>query len=160
YYRRIICLSRDEYKQELLRQSLPADPRLRWFLGDVRDGERLRLATRDVQVILHTAALKQVPALEYNPTEGIDTNIGGAVNVMWAALDNNVQKVLAISTDKAVAAINLYGSTKATMEKLLLAANAHAGPAFSIVRYGNVAGSRGSVIPLFRKLAAEGRPLP
>lgn len=157
-WRRIICYSRDELKQSQLQQTL-TDPRLRWFLGDVRDLERLKLACRDVQVIVHAAALKQVPALEYNPTEAVKTNILGSMNVATAALECGVERVLAVSTDKAVQAINLYGATKACMERLLLAMNAHAGPAFAIVRYGNVAGSRGSVIPLWQQQAAQGRPL-
>ncbi len=159
-YRRIIVFSRDEYKQDVLQHQLPTDPRLRWFLGDVRDGARLTLACRDVQVVVHAAALKQVPALEYNPTEAVRTNVDGAVNVMTAALATGVERVLALSTDKAVHPSNLYGATKLCMERTLLAANAHAGPWFSIVRYGNVAGSRGSVIPRFRECRQQGHALP
>jgi UDP-N-acetylglucosamine 4,6-dehydratase/5-epimerase len=157
-WRRIICFSRDEWKQGELQRTL-TDERLRFWLGDVRDVERLRLAFKDVQVVIHTAAMKQVPAMEANPIEAVQTNILGSLNVMRAALDGKVEKVLALSTDKAVAAVNLYGGSKFVMERLLLAANSYYGPAFSIVRYGNVARSRGSVIPVWRWQQAHGQPI-
>jgi UDP-N-acetylglucosamine 4,6-dehydratase/5-epimerase len=162
---RVAILSRDEYKQDTMRQAFGPDAeRLRFFLGDIRDIERLTLACRGISIIVHAAALKQVPALEYNPLEAIRTNIYGSQNVILAALGTQVEKVLALSTDKAVNPINLYGATKLCMERLLLAANNYVGalgrPKFSFVRYGNVAGSRGSVIPLFRDKLAKGEPLP
>src|SRR5919199_5701402 len=128
------------------------DPRLRFFLGDVRDGERLKRACEGVDIIIHAAALKQVPAAEYNPMECIKTNVFGAENVINAALDNGVQRVVALSTDKAAAPINLYGATKLCSDKLITAANnirGHRDLKFAVVRYGNVMGSRGSVIPFF-----------
>lgn len=135
------------------------DDRLRFFIGDVRDSSRLHRAMYDVDIVVHAAALKQVPACEYNPIEAIRTNVDGAVNVIDAALDNNVKKVMAISTDKAVHPVNLYGATKMTAEKLFVQANSYAGAQdtkFSCIRYGNVIGSRGSVIPLFLKQKEEG----
>lgn len=160
--RRIICFSRDELKQSELAQRF-GDPRLRFFLGDVRDLDRLSLAFHDVQYVIHAAALKQVPALEYNPTEAVRTNILGSMNVMLAALGTEVRKVIALSTDKAVSPVNLYGATKLCMERVLIAGNAYRGglqrPSFSVVRYGNVAGSRGSVIPLWKDRAAKKLPL-
>ena len=135
------------------------DERLRFFIGDVRDRNRLSRAMTDVDIVVHAAALKQVPACEYNPIEAIRTNVDGAVNVIDAALDNNVKKVMAISTDKAVHPVNLYGATKMTAEKLFVQANSYAGKQdtkFSCVRYGNVIGSRGSVIPLFLKQKKQG----
>lgn len=134
-------------------------PQMRYFLGDIRDRERLSQAMRGVDYVIHAAALKQVPAAEYNPMEFIKTNINGAENVVNAALENGVKKVIALSTDKAVNPINLYGATKMVMEKIIVTANNIAGglqTRFAVVRYGNVIGSRGSVVPLFRKLAAEG----
>lgn len=160
--RRVICFSRDELKQSELAQSID-DPRLRCFLGDVRDVERLSLAFRDVAYVVHAAALKQVPALEFNPTEAVRTNILGSMNVLLAALGSAVEKVLLISTDKAVSAVNLYGATKAVAERVFIAGNAYRGlmprPRFSVLRYGNVAGSRGSVIPLWRARKREQLPL-
>jgi UDP-N-acetylglucosamine 4,6-dehydratase len=134
-------------------------PVMRYFIGDVRDGERLRQAMRGVDYVVHAAALKQVPAAEYNPIECIKTNIHGAENVIAAAIDNEVEKVIALSTDKAANPINLYGATKLASDKLFVAANNVTGghrTRFSVVRYGNVVGSRGSVVPFFRKLLKEG----
>jgi UDP-N-acetylglucosamine 4,6-dehydratase/5-epimerase len=160
--RRLIVFSRDEYKQYEMQQQLAAldsDARLRFFIGDVRDADRLDLATREVEFIVHTAALKQVPAAEYNPFECIRTNVTGAENVVRAALRNGVRKVVALSTDKAANPINLYGASKLASDKIFIAANNLAGSLgtrFAVVRYGNVVGSRGSVIPFFKKLLAEG----
>jgi UDP-N-acetylglucosamine 4,6-dehydratase len=156
--KRLIVFSRDELKQYEMQQEY-ADPALRWFLGDVRDRARLDLAMRGVDYVVHAAALKQVPAAEYNPTECINTNVHGAENVIGACLANEVDKVIALSTDKAASPINLYGASKLVSDKLFVAANNIAGgrrTRFSVVRYGNVVGSRGSVVPLFRKLLAEG----
>jgi UDP-N-acetylglucosamine 4,6-dehydratase/5-epimerase len=153
--RRVIIYSRDELKQYDMQQRAPFQARddvMRWFIGDVRDAERLRKATEGVDVIIHAAALKQVPAAEYNPFEAVKTNILGAENVINAAMATGVKRVVALSTDKAAAPINLYGATKLASDKLFIAANNHRGPrdlGFSVVRYGNVLGSRGSVIPLF-----------
>ncbi|GGF21464.1 UDP-N-acetylglucosamine 4,6-dehydratase (inverting) [Aliidongia dinghuensis] len=158
--RRVAIYSRDEFKQYEMQQELKEySPFLRFFIGDVRDSQRLRLAARETDVIVHTAALKQVPAAEYNPFECIRTNILGAENVVHAALDNGVEKVLALSTDKAANPINLYGATKLASDKIFVAANnlsGSIGTRFSVVRYGNVVGSRGSVIPFFMRLIAEG----
>lgn len=158
---KIIIYSRDEYKQFLMRNKFDKwKDRLRFFIGDVRDKERLYRAFDGVDYVVHAAALKQVPACEYNPMEAVKTNINGAMNIVDAALDCGVKRVVALSTDKAVNPINLYGGTKLVSDKLFIAANAYAGTkdvCFSIVRYGNVAGSRGSVIPFFRNLAAEGK---
>ncbi len=152
--RRIIVYSRDELKQYEMQQEFN-QPCMRYFIGDVRDKERLTQALHDVDYVIHAAALKQVPAAEYNPMECIKTNIHGAENVIHAALANGVQKVIALSTDKAANPINLYGATKLASDKLFVAANNMAGghpTEFSVVRYGNVVGSRGSVVPFFRKL--------
>lgn len=161
--RRVVVFSRDELKQFEMQQEFNA-PCMRYFLGDVRDGERLRQAMRGVDYVVHAAALKQVPAAEYNPTECIKTNVSGAENVISAAIENGVQKVIALSTDKAASPINLYGATKLLSDKLFIAANNITGnhpTRFAVVRYGNVVGSRGSVVPFFRKLIAEGaRELP
>ncbi|MDR2547082.1 MAG: UDP-N-acetylglucosamine 4,6-dehydratase (inverting) [Lachnospiraceae bacterium] len=159
--RKIIIYSRDEYKHYLMAEEF-ADHRdlLRFFIGDVRDGERLKRAFHGVDYVVHAAAMKQVVASEYNPNEAIKTNINGAQNVIEAALDSEVKRVVALSTDKAVNPVNLYGGTKLVSDKLFVAANAYAGKRdinFSIVRYGNVAGSRGSVIPLFANLIKEGK---
>ncbi|HHN73967.1 MAG TPA: UDP-N-acetylglucosamine 4,6-dehydratase (inverting) [Acidobacteria bacterium] len=148
---KVIIFSRDELKQYEMQQEL-SDPRLRFFLGDVRDPGRLRRAFKGVDVVIHAAALKQVPAAEYNPFEVIKTNVLGAANVVDAALDCGVERVIALSTDKAANPINLYGASKLCQDKLIIAANSYAGggaPRFSVVRYGNVVGSRGSVIPFF-----------
>ena len=159
--RKLIVFSRDELKQyEMqaeLREQFPAEvtDRMRFFLGDVRDQTRLTLAFRGVDVVIHAAALKQVPAAEYNPSECVHTNVMGAENVVWACLNNRVKRVVALSTDKACSPINLYGATKLASDKIFVAANNLAGDIgarFSAVRYGNVAGSRGSVAPLFQRL--------
>ncbi len=162
---KIIVYSRDEYKQFMMRNKfMEHDSIMRYFIGDVRDEQRLRMAMREVDYVVHAAALKQVPACEYNPNEAIKTNINGAMNVINAALDTGVKKVVALSTDKAVNPINLYGGTKLVSDKLFCAANAYSGDrgtSFSVVRYGNVAGSRGSVIPFFKDLIEKGtRELP
>jgi UDP-N-acetylglucosamine 4,6-dehydratase len=157
--KRLIVFSRDEYKQYEMQQGEFDHKAMRFFLGDIRDEDRLVQAMQGVDYVFHAAALKQVPAAEYNPMEFIKTNINGSENVMKAALRNEVSKVIVISTDKAVSPVNLYGATKLVAEKLFVAANNIAGghrTRFGVVRYGNVAGSRGSVIPLFRKLIAEG----
>lgn len=160
--RKVIIFSRDEWKQWEMQGSEPiySHPKIRYFLGDVRDITRLTRAFRDVDVIVHAAALKQVPAAEYNPSEFIQTNVHGAMNVINAAVDCGVQHVIALSTDKAVNPINLYGATKLCADKLFVAGNVYAGqrgfPRFSVVRYGNVAGSRGSIIPYWKKLLFDG----
>lgn len=158
--KKIIVYSRDEFKQFLMRNEFKQyEDRLRFFIGDVRDKERLTRALEDVDYVVHAAALKQVPACEYNPAEAIKTNINGAQNVIDAALDTGVKKVVALSTDKAVNPVNLYGGTKLVSDKLFIAANAYAGSkdiCFSIVRYGNVAGSRGSIIPFFHNIIKDG----
>lgn len=158
--KKIIIYSRDEFKQFLMQKEFEEYlPQLRFFIGDVRDGERLKRALEGVDYVIHAAALKQVPACEYNPAEAIKTNIHGAQNVIDASLDTGVKKVVALSTDKAVNPVNLYGGTKLVSDKLFIAANAYAGAkdiSFSIVRYGNVAGSRGSVIPKFHSMIKEG----
>lgn len=156
--RRVIVYSRDELKQFDMQQEF-TDERMRFFIGDVRDAERLTQAMQGVDFVIHAAALKQVPAAEYNPTECIKTNIHGAENVIRAALANDVGQVIALSTDKAANPINLYGATKLASDKLFVAANNMAGghpTRFSVVRYGNVVGSRGSVVPFFRRLMAQG----
>ncbi len=154
--KKVIIFSRDELKQSEIGRY---DQRLRFFLGDVRDIERLRLAFRGVDVVIHAAALKQVPKGEYDPTEFVETNVNGSKNVVRAALDCDVGRCLLLSSDKACQPLNLYGATKLVAEKIFIAANNHFGefgPRFSVTRYGNVAGTRGSVIPLFRKA----RPIP
>lgn len=165
---KIIIYSRDEYKQFVMRNKFQElgklagknyDDVLRFFIGDMRDKDRLKRALNGVDYVIHAAALKQVPACEYNPMEAIKTNINGAMNLIDAALDSSVEKVVALSTDKAVNPVNLYGGTKLVSDKLFVAANAYkgqSGTVFSVVRYGNVAGSRGSVIPFFDKLIKEG----
>ena len=157
--KKIIIFSRDEVKQFEMQQEFD-QPCMRYFIGDVRDKDRLRRAMRGVHYVIHAAALKQVPAAEYNPMECIKTNINGAENVIDAALDNNVEKVIALSTDKAANPINLYGATKLASDKLFVAANNIAGghkTTFSVVRYGNVVCSRGSVVPIFQKFIDQGR---
>lgn len=156
--RKIIIYSRDELKQYEMQQVYHQDC-MRYFIGDVRDAERLRKAMDGVDYVIHAAALKQVPAAEYNPTECIKTNIHGAENVIEAAIANNVKKVIALSTDKATSPINLYGATKLVSDKLFVAANNMVGEKqtrFACVRYGNVVGSRGSVVPFFKGLVAQG----
>ncbi|WP_322507601.1 UDP-N-acetylglucosamine 4,6-dehydratase (inverting) [Anaerolinea sp.] len=157
---KLIIYSRDELKQHEMRQSGFDHPTLRYFLGDVRDKDRLRRAFEGVDIVVHAAALKQVPACEYNPMEAIKTNILGSSNVVDAALDTGVEKVLALSTDKAVNPVNLYGATKLAAEKLIIQSNAYAGgkvTRLSCVRYGNVVGSRGSVVPVFLKQRENGK---
>jgi len=161
--RRIAVFSRDELKQHHLRNHFQDDPRLRWFLGDVRDLERLKRAFHKVDFVIHAAALKQVDTGEYNPMEFIKTNVLGSQNVIDAAIETGIKRVVALSTDKASSPINLYGATKLTADKLFVAANNYShsyGTSFSVVRYGNVMGSRGSVIPFFQDLASQGKPLP
>lgn len=159
--RRLIIFSRDELKQFEMRQKLGEDqyPCIRYFIGDVRDRERLYRAFDGVDIVVHAAALKQVPAAEYNPLEAVKTNVLGAANVIDAAIDRNVEKVIALSTDKAANPINLYGATKLCSDKLVVAANSYSGQhntLFSVVRYGNVVGSRGSVIPFFLEKRKNG----
>ena len=161
--KRIAIYSRDELKQYNLRNYFKDDPRLRWFLGDIRDIERLKRALHNVDYVIHAAALKQVDTGEYNPMEFIKTNILGSQNVIEASIDTGVKKVVALSTDKASSPINLYGATKLAADKLFIAANSYSkgyGTTFAVVRYGNVMGSRGSVIPFFREFAKENKPLP
>ena len=159
---KVIIYSRDEYKQSVMKDEY-ADKidmsKVRFFIGDVRDKDRLFRAFENVDYVIHAAAMKQVPTCEYNPMEAVKTNIHGAQNVIDAALDRNVKRVVALSTDKAVNPINLYGGTKLVSDKLFIAANAYAGykeTRFSVVRYGNVAGSRGSVIPIWKKIIENG----
>ena len=158
--RKLVIYSRDEYKQFIMANSYKDHQSiLRFFIGDVRDEARLRMAMNGVDYVIHAAALKQVPACEYNPNEAIKTNINGAMNVITASLGTGVEKVVALSTDKAVNPINLYGGTKLVSDKLFIAANAYSGAngtRFSVVRYGNVAGSRGSVIPFFQNIIDNG----
>ena len=161
--RRIAIFSRDELKQQHLRAQFQNDPRLRWFLGDVRDLNRLKRAFHGVDYVIHAAALKQVDTGEYNPMEFVKTNVLGSQNVIDASIDAGVRRVVALSTDKASSPINLYGATKLTADKLFVAANSYSfayGTTFSVVRYGNVMGSRGSVIPFFQEIAAQNKPLP
>ena len=161
--RRIAIYSRDELKQFHMRSEFEDNPRLRWFIGDIRDKDRLVRAMHGVDYVVHAAALKQVDTGEYNPMEFIKTNVLGSQNVIEASIDAGVSKVVALSTDKASSPINLYGATKLTADKLFVAANNYSqsyGTSFCVVRYGNVMGSRGSVIPFFQNLAAEGKPLP
>lgn len=156
--KRLVIFSRDELKQFEMQQKFN-DPVMRYFIGDVRDADRIKQAMRGIDYVIHAAALKHVPAAEYNPMECIKTNIHGAANVIEAALENNVEKVIALSTDKAANPINLYGATKLASDKLFVAANNIAGSRqtrFSVVRYGNVVGSRGSVVPFFQNLIKEG----
>lgn len=157
--RRLVIFSRDELKQYEFRQELGDDPRVRWFIGDVRDPGRLTRALRGVEAVVHAAALKQVDTAEYNPFECIQTNVFGAENVINACIDVGIDRVIALSTDKASSPINLYGASKLCSDKLFVAGNHYAGHGrtrFSVVRYGNVMGSRGSVIPFFRRLADNG----
>lgn len=156
----IRVFSRDELKQWEMQKKFQGETRLRYFVGDIRDKERLERAMDGVDIVVHAAALKQVPSCEYNPFEAVKTNIVGAENIINAAIDHNVEKVLAVSTDKAVNPVNLYGATKMCMEKLFVAANAYVGDKrqtrMSCVRYGNVVGSRGSVVPLFKNQRENG----
>jgi len=158
--RKVIVFSRDEFKQQQMTQTFGDDPRLRFFLGDVRDFSRLRRAFSRVDVVVHAAALKQVPAGEYNPSEVIKTNVVGAMNIIDAAIDLGVERVIALSTDKAANPINLYGASKLCSDKLFVAGNTYAAERptrFSVVRYGNVLGSRGSVFHAFRSAGESGR---
>jgi len=160
---KVIIFSRDEWKQWDMRRIDPIfdHENIRYFLGDVRDKDRLMRAFRDVNLVIHAAALKQVPSAEYNPSEFVKTNVDGAMNVIDAAIDRGVEKVIALSTDKAVNPINLYGATKLCSDKLFVAGNIYVGnrtfPKFSVVRYGNVLGSRGSIIPLWKEMISEGK---
>ena len=156
----IRIFSRGELKQQNMREQFNNDEKLRFFIGDVRDKDRLHRAMNGVDIVVHAAALKQVPTCEYNPIEAVRTNIDGAANAIDAAIDNEVEKAITISTDKAVHPVNLYGATKLVAEKLFIQANAYAGgrkTKFSCVRYGNVVGSRGSIVPLFLKQKKNGR---
>jgi UDP-N-acetylglucosamine 4,6-dehydratase len=160
--RRLIIFSRDEQKQHDMKQLFPEgnNSPVRYFIGDVRDRSRLSRAFHDVDVVIHAAAMKQVPACEYNPFEAVQTNIIGAENVIDAAIDSGVKRVVAVSTDKAVNPVNLYGATKLVAEKLFVHGNAYAGgrgTRFACTRYGNVVGSRGSVVPLFQRQRSDGR---
>ncbi|AKM82194.1 TPA: UDP-N-acetylglucosamine 4,6-dehydratase (inverting) [Candidatus Berkelbacteria bacterium] len=161
--KKIIIYSRDEFKQYMMRKEFAKhDSKLRFFIGDVRDRERLHRAFDGVDVVIHAAALKHVPICEYDPMEAIKTNVDGAKNVIDAAIDKGVKKIVALSTDKAVHPINLYGATKFVSDKLFISANAYAGSKntrFSVVRYGNVSGSRGSVIPFFKTLLDKGEKI-
>lgn len=159
--KKLIIFSRDELKQHEMAHRFPESqyPCIRYFIGDVRDYDRLEMAFRNVDIVIHAAALKQITIAEYNPFECIHTNVIGAENIVRAALRNNVEKVIALSTDKAVSPINLYGASKLAAEKIFIAANNIRGSdhtIFSVIRYGNVVGSRGSVIPLFKRLVSEG----
>lgn len=157
--KKLIIYSRDELKQFEMQQEFDASC-MRYFIGDVRDQQRLKSAMKGVDYVIHAAALKQVPAAEYNPNECIKTNIYGAQNVIDAAIETDVRRVIALSTDKAANPVNLYGATKLASDKLFVAANnisGATGPRFAVVRYGNVVGSRGSVVPFYRNLLAEGR---
>lgn len=160
--KKVIIFSRDEWKQWEMRQQDPifSSPKVRFFLGDVRDKNRLQRAFNEVDIVIHAAALKQVPAAEYNPTEFVQTNILGAQNIIEAAIDAKVKKVIALSSDKAVNPVNLYGATKLCSDKLFIAGNSYVGergyPIFSVVRYGNVIASRGSLIPRWQQLLQEG----
>ncbi len=161
--KRLVVFSRDELKQHELRRFFGDDPRLRWFIGDIRDRSRLERAMHGVDYVVHAAALKQVDTAEYNPFEYVQTNVYGSQNVIEAAIDQGVQKVVALSTDKASSPINLYGATKLCGDRMFVSANhyaAHHPTRFAVVRYGNVMGSRGSVIPVFRDLAERGQSLP
>ena len=160
---RVVVFSRDELKQYEMRQVWGDDPRVRFFIGDIRDRDRLKMALHGVDYVVHAAALKQVDTAEYNPMEYVKTNILGSENVMQASIDAGVKRVVALSTDKASSPVNLYGATKLTADKLFVSSNHYAAgydTHFSVVRYGNVMGSRGSVIPFFRRLAESGQPLP
>ncbi len=159
---KVIVFSRDELKQFHMQADYREEPRIRFFLGDVRDRDRLYRAFDEVDIVVHAAALKQIPAAEYNPFEAVKTNIMGAQNIIDAAIDRRVNKVVALSTDKASSPINLYGATKLVSDKLFVAGNAYAGDhdtTFSVVRYGNVLGSRGSIVPMFRGMAEAGKVL-
>ncbi len=158
-YEKIVVFSRDELKQHELRLNLGANPKMRYFIGDIRDKDRLIMAMHGIDYVVHAAALKQVDTAEFNPMEFVKTNVIGSQNVIEAAIQNNVKKVIALSTDKASSPINLYGATKLTADKLFISANHYVGKGdtkFSVVRYGNVAGSRGSIVPLFLEMTKNG----
>jgi len=158
--KKVVVFSRDELKQfEMAQQFAQYNEKIRYFIGDVRDKDRLMRAFNDVDYVVHAAALKQVPAMEYNPSEAIKTNVMGAMNIIDAAINSKVKSLIALSTDKACNPINLYGATKLCSDKLFVAANSYSGAAgtrFAVVRYGNVVGSRGSVVPFFREKSKEG----
>ena len=163
--KRLVIFSRDEFKQFELQKEFNMDkyPFLRFFVGDIRDKQRLKLALKEIEIVIHAAALKQVPTAEYNPFEYINTNVIGAENLVQASLESNVKKVIALSTDKAAAPINLYGATKLCSDKLFIAANNIKGKqdiSFSVVRYGNVMSSRGSIVPYFKELSKKQNFLP
>jgi len=161
--KRLIIFSRDELKQLEVRRLFNDDPRLRFFIGDIRDLKRLQRAFHRVDYVIHAAALKQVDTAEYNPFEYIETNVRGSQNVIDAAIDSGVKKVVALSTDKASSPINLYGATKLCADRLFISGNHYAASydtRFCVVRYGNVSGSRGSIVPIWKQLAAEGKSLP
>lgn len=161
--KRLIIFSRDELKQLEMRRQFNDDPRLRYFIGDIRDLKRLQRAFHGVDYVIHAAALKQVDTAEYNPFEYIETNVRGSQNVIDASIDSGVKKVVALSTDKASSPINLYGATKLCADRLFISGNHYAASyvtRFCVVRYGNVSGSRGSIVPIWRQLAAEGKSLP
>lgn len=163
YIKKIYIYSRDEYKQSEMKKEFENNPKLSFFIGDIRDKDRLYRAFNEIDYVIHTAAQKHVSSCEYNPFEAVKTNVIGSANIIDAAIDRKVKKVLAISTDKAVNPINLYGCTKACMEKMFIDGNNYSGDnetIFSIVRYGNVISSRGSVIPFFKKIAKEGGKFP
>ena len=160
---KIIIFSRDELKQLEGRALFGNDPRLRWFIGDIRDKARLMRAFHKVDYVIHAAALKQVDTAEYNPFEYVETNVRGSQNVIDAAIDSGVKKVVALSTDKASSPVNLYGATKLVADRLFVSANHYAASydtRFSVVRYGNVSGSRGSIVPIWKQMAADGKSLP
>ncbi len=160
---KVVVLSRDELKQSMMRAELGNEDRVRFFIGDIRDQNRLKRAMKDIDFVVHAAALKQVDTAEYNPFEFVATNIAGSQNVIEASIDCGVQKIIALSTDKASSPINLYGATKLVADKLFQSANSYSGSQntrFSVVRYGNVLGSRGSVVPYFKDLVAQGIALP
>lgn len=159
--KKVIIFSRDEFKQYNMKKIFPEDkfPNIRFFIGDVRDYDRLKMATKDVNILFHAAAMKQVDTIEYNPLEAIKTNVYGTENVIKAAIENNLERVIGISTDKCVSPTNLYGASKLCLEKIILHANVLSGEngtIFSVLRYGNVMGSRGSVIPVFLKQKEQG----
>ncbi|MFJ5860519.1 UDP-N-acetylglucosamine 4,6-dehydratase (inverting) [Pseudarthrobacter sp. NPDC092439] len=161
--RRLVIFSRDELKQHEVRGMFNNDPRLRWFIGDIRDRHRLNRAFHKVDYVIHAAALKQVDTAEYNPFEYVQTNVQGSQNVVDAAIDAGVKKVVALSTDKASSPVNLYGATKLCADRLFISGNHYAAAydtRFCVVRYGNVMGSRGSIVPIWKRMAAEGKSLP
>lgn len=158
---RVVIFSRDELKQSEMAASMK-DDRLRFFIGDIRDYMRLKMALNGIDIVVHAAAMKQVPTAEYNPFEAVQTNVHGTENLVRACIDNNIEKAVLLSTDKACAPVNLYGATKLVAEKLFINGNSYVGHGrtrFAVVRYGNVAGSRGSVIPLWRECVKEKRPI-